>query len=161
VTAAELLSELRQLGVQVKAEAGQLHTRPAGAVPAGLRPLLVQYRSALLELVEMTCPGCGDVDYLSLADGWRRCWTCGTRWGAGRDPGDPSEVKGLAALLGLQLPEPASTQANAGRPGSAIGSGLRCPRCGNRAYSTPPIGVPHRRCNGPNGCGHTWNPEVS
>ncbi len=162
MTVAELLNELHRQGVHVQAVAGELCTRPAGAVPPGLQPLLVQHRRGLLELLQMTCPGCGEVDYLPLASSWRRCWACGARWGAGRDPGDPPQLKGAADLLSLDLlPELVSDAGSARHPVLSNGSVLRCPRCGNRAYSTQSVGVPHRRCDGPNSCGHTWNPEAS
>src|SRR5207245_8813649 len=123
--------------------------------------LLVQHRRALLELVQTICPDCGEVDYLPLTGGWRRCWACGTRWGPGRDPGDPSRLERTAGLPGLELrPESVPVDRTARRPGWSIGSVLRCPCCGNRAYSTP-IGAPDRRCDGPDGCGQTWNPESS
>src|SRR5256885_5834261 len=89
MTAAELLSELRELGVDVCLEADGLHARPAHAVPPELRPLLIAHRDALLDLAPRTCPGCGVVDYLPLARGWRRCWSCGRRRGVGQDPGEP------------------------------------------------------------------------
>ena len=161
MTAVELLSELRRVGVKVEAEAGQLRTRPAGGVPTGLQPLLVQHRQALLELVERGCPSCGGMDYLRLVAGWRRCWTCGVRWGRGRDPGDPHDLKRVADLLGLEIHEPASPEPAPRRPGWSRGFTLPCPSCGNRPYSTPPGGPPLRRCDGPAGCGHVWNPEAS
>lgn len=161
MTAAELLRELRRQGVEVVAAAGQLRTRPAGAVPLELRPQVLEHRHEVLQLLEIACPQCGDVDYLPLANAWRRCWTCGTRWGPGPDPGDPPDLERTAALLGSSLaaePRPADR----GRlPGWSMGSVLPCPRCDNRAYSTPTSEVPHRRCEGPAGCGHTWNPEAS
>ena len=160
MTAAQLLCELRRLGVQVEASDGRLRTLPVGAVPEDLRPLLIEHRAALLELLGMSCPRCGQVDYLPLSGGWRRCWACGARWGAGRDPADPPELQRLAELLRLRQPERVAPQPSARRPGWSIRAVLACPRCGNRAYSTPPAGQPHRRCDGAHGCGHTWNPEV-
>ncbi len=160
MTAAQLLGELRRLGVQVEAAGGQLRTLPAGAVPDALRPMLVEHRGALLELVGRSCPRCDEVDYLPLGRGWRRCWACGARWGVGRDPGDPPGLQRLADLLGVALAERVSPQPAARWLGWSLRAVLACPRCGNRAYSTPPAGRPHRRCDGQRGCGQTWNPEA-
>ncbi len=160
MTAAQLLAELRSLGVEVEAVGLQLFTRPPGAVRQALRPLLVEHRDALVDLASRSCPGCGEVDYLPLAQGWRRCWACGSRWGAGPDPGDPPELQRIADLLGVVLIEPPGRQPGARRPGWSIGAVLGCPSCGNRACSTAPAGRPHRRCDGPRGCGQTWNPEA-
>jgi hypothetical protein len=160
VTAAQVLSELRRLGLQVEAAGGRLRTLAPAQSLTPLRPPVVEHRDPLLELVGRSCPPCGEVDYLPLTGGWRRCWACGARWGAGRDPGDPPGLQRLAELLGVGLAERVLRQPGARRPGWSIRAVLACPRCGNRVYSTPPAGRPHRRCDGPRGCGHTWNPEA-
>jgi hypothetical protein len=160
VTAVQLLRELRQLGVRVEVDCGRLRTRPAEAVPQALRPLLVEHRDAVINLILQGCQHCGEVDYLPLARGWCRCWACGTRWGQGRDPGGPPDLGRVADLLDLRMVEQASSQLISRRSGGSIGAVLLCPYCGNRAYSIPLAGQPHRRCEGPRGCGGTWNPEV-
>jgi hypothetical protein len=161
VTSAELLAALRRQGIEVLSVAGELRTRPAGAVPSDLRPQLLEHRRELLELLEIECPHCGNVDYLPLGQAWRRCWACGTRWGRGRDPGDPPDLERTAGILGARLAgEPIRTD-SARVAGWSVGCVLPCPRCGNRAYSTSRLGVPNRRCDSPAGCGYTWNPEAS
>lgn len=158
MTAAEVLAELQRHGVLVQVDAGHLRTRPAGAVPEELRPALLEHRAELVDLVARTCPGCGVVDYLPLAGGWRRCWACGSRWGSGNDPGDPPGLEAFADRLGLaEGSSPVAVMLR--QPGWSIGAVLACPCCGNRVHSTPPAGGPHRRCDGPRGCGHIWNPE--
>lgn len=46
------------------------------------------------------------------------------------------------------------------RPGWSAGEVLRCPRCRNVVYLSAAAGFPWRRCVGPAGCGHEWNPEA-
>ena len=48
---------------------------------------------------ECTCAVCGACDYLPLGRGWRRCWSCGNRWGPGADPGEPQDLDRVAVLL--------------------------------------------------------------
>ena len=49
--------------------------------------------------VSVTCPTCRGGDSLPLSGGWRRCWTCGRRWGpeGTKDPGDPPWLAKVAA----------------------------------------------------------------
>jgi hypothetical protein len=44
--------------------------------------------------------------------------------------------------------------------GWSRGAVIPCPACGNRCYSAGPAGLPERRCDGPAGCGHVFNPEA-
>lgn len=117
MTAAALLVRLQELGIEACAEGGTLllHGR-ARALPAELRRALAEHKQALLAFIAAVdadtpaCSACGQVDYLPLAGGWRRCWSCAQRWGpAGTiDPGDPPGVLGLAPLDG----EPARLRAH-------------------------------------------------
>ena len=61
------------------------------------------------------CPSCGAGDYLPLAGGWCRCWSCGRRWGEGADPGDPPDLWTRAHALGLVAVN-RKCQSTSGRP---------------------------------------------
>lgn len=77
---------------------------------------------------------------------------------------DPRVLRALWLLEGrivhVQQSEPGWRPKATRQPGwSRPPTVLRCPNCGNKAYSVTSQGFPWRRCDGPAGCGHEWNPE--
>lgn len=108
MSAAALLARLRELGIEARSEGGSLLLRGrATLLPADLRQALAEQKSALIALLAAasapapaSCSACGQVDYLPLGGGWRRCWSCGQRWGppGQADPGDPPGLLGFAPL---------------------------------------------------------------
>jgi TubC N-terminal docking domain len=108
VNALALLSRLRELGIEVQAEGGQLRLRGRrAALSPELRQGAVAHKEALLSLLrapaaEPICPSCRRTDYMPLGSGWRRCWACGQRWGppAAPDPGNPPDLELLRDRLG-------------------------------------------------------------
>ena len=89
-----------------------------------------------------------------------RCPTCppGRCNRRGQPPTGGWTCRHLAGLEVLQAPEPESTPVHVA--GWSRGAVIPCPACLNRCYSAGPAGLPERRCDGPAGCGHVFNPEA-
>jgi hypothetical protein len=112
MTAAEILSQLQAAGIGIRLHGDTLLCRPLGNVPAELAEQIRAHKPELVALLAEpapaqtappVCPRCRQQDYMPLADGWRRCWSCGWRWGpAGtKDPGDSPDLIRTASLIGL------------------------------------------------------------
>jgi hypothetical protein len=107
VNARALLARLRDHGIEVQADGGELRLRGrGGALPPDLQRAAVQHKPELLALLggpaELpACPSCGQTDYMPIGSGWRRCWSCTRRWGPAEapDPGDPPDLARLRELL--------------------------------------------------------------
>ncbi len=104
-----LLARLRELGIEVEADGDQLRLRGRHApLTPELRRGAAAYKPALLALLreaaaQPICPACGRIDYMPIGSGWRRCWTCGRRWGPAwaPDPGDPPDLDQIRGRLGV------------------------------------------------------------
>src|SRR5438876_389280 len=87
MTASEILTQLRAAHVELRIQGDMLLCRPAEAVSAALRKAIIEHKPDLQALladaatVAITCSACGELDYMPLGRGWRRCWSCGHRWG--------------------------------------------------------------------------------
>jgi len=139
---ARLLDTLGALGIRVALSPdGRLRTSPPGAVPVELRAAIREHKAELTHLIaiqgrppvaDIRCPSCARCDYLPLENGWRRCWACGNRWGAGGsvDPGDPTDL-GVEALR----PELGAIASSA-----SVIVATACPRCGSRRATTGEMG---------------------
>jgi hypothetical protein len=109
VNALGLLASLREHGIEIEVDGDQLRLRGRQApLTPELRRAAAAYKPALVALLreaatEPICPTCGRVDYMPLGSGWRRCWTCGRRWGPTRapDPGDPPDLEQIRDRLGM------------------------------------------------------------
>jgi TubC N-terminal docking domain len=124
----DILAALSDRGIVVRlAEDGRPWAGPAELITESDRARLAEHRDAVLAALRAeapasppegsevgsepapvpaappVCPQCGQQDYMPLGGGWRRCWSCGGRWGpAGhQDPGDPPDLNLTAASLGL------------------------------------------------------------
>lgn len=112
MTAAEILSQLQAAGIGIRLKGDTLVCRPLGNVPAELAEQIRAHKPELVAILAepapgqtapLICPRCRQQNYMPLGGGWRRCRSCGRRWGpAGtQDPGDPPDLARTAALLGL------------------------------------------------------------
>jgi hypothetical protein len=161
MTAGDLLQRLQELGVEVRADAGELRLRGRGVVlTADLRRELRAHQAELVALLdvhherrrlrelgesqawpaEVLMPG------VTLMAG-QRAWSAFLRTAGGRD------VQLALAVLGAG---PAPPELARRRPRLVAGA-VPCPRCGNAPFMHAAQGLPWRRCAGPLGCGHEWN----
>lgn len=155
MTGAQVLARLRSMNIDVRARGECILCRPRPAVTEELRREIVANRAELLALLAgdptppLECPSCHAVDYLPLADGWRRCWQCGRRWGPpGLAPQPPEDLHEIAAALRVDAPDWGRVERVVVHP---------CPRCGTKAFIDGPQGPPQRRCHG---CDWVWTPET-
>ena len=71
-------------------------------------------------------------------------------------------TKASQAVTKVSSQQPSSPPKGGRRDGSDAGrpadlrSVIRCPECGEKAYSTGPLGAPQRQCYR---CDHTWTPS--
>src|SRR5438105_4630931 len=100
MTASEILTQLRAAQVEVRLQGDMLLCRPAEAISADLRQALIDNKPELRALLTnaateaIKCPACGQLDYMPIGRGWRRCWSCGHRWGP-RGTAAPDKTYGL------------------------------------------------------------------
>jgi hypothetical protein len=66
--AADILQRLQDLGVGVRAEAGNIIVNPASRVPLDLKPWIRQQKAALLELLAGPAPSLSEADGPDLAE---------------------------------------------------------------------------------------------
>ena len=163
----DILAALSERGITVRlADGDQPLVGPADQVDEADRALLAAHRDAVLAALNAgpapvqtappTCPWCRQQNYMPLGSGWRRCWSCGRRWGSAstEDPGDPSDLDRIAALLGLADPPRWTSSPRAGEklasssPEAAI----------DEAASDYPAGVLCQR-DGCRGLGWSRDPE--
>jgi hypothetical protein len=87
MTASDVLAQLRAADVELRIQGEMVLCRPAKAVSAELRQAIIEHKPELQTLLAdaatevLACSACGELDYMPLARGWRRCLSCGHRWG--------------------------------------------------------------------------------
>jgi hypothetical protein len=87
MTASEVLTQVRAADVELRIQGDMVLCRPAEAVSVELRKATIEHKPELQTLLAdaateaITCSACGELDYMPLGRGWRRCLSCGHRWG--------------------------------------------------------------------------------
>jgi hypothetical protein len=165
VTAADLLERLHELGIEVRVHAGQLRLRGRGVVlsPDLCRELRAHQASIVAGLDEgrqrrrldelgasRAWPAVELVRGVTLLAG-QPAWSAFLRTAGVRDV-----QVALAALGAGPAPPPAEIAIRRSR---LVAGAIPCPECGSAPFTYAAQGPPWRRCAGPNGCGHEWNPE--
>ncbi len=120
MTASEILTQLRAARVEVRLQGDMLLCRPAEAISADLRQALIDNKPELQALLTnavadaIKCSACGQFDYMPIGQVWRRCWSCGHRWG-------PRGIAPRDETYGLERPRgPDRKESQSRKPHGAV-----------------------------------------